>query len=728
MCLRELLHASSVVTKIISMGVQQRLYRYGLIIFIILNAGLGVRAAMAQTATPNPCSPLTTSQGSAISLDGAKLQQSRVTNPQAVIDTDAATSAILQPTKDVASAYLSVTLPKTMVVTRINLTVRPEDATTAKVNGYAIVAGCGTPTPSNPNTTTWGAPVSNFYWHENLQNVGIDAAHTLVFSRVVNTQNKQVPTNFIYIYSVTSDGHPLGITNIKLEGYDPNPKGMTVNGSVSLSGYSDLKLDAVSIFNYATNQKLATTDDNGNYTITSLSANTAIRLRAERDGFKVQTQSLTPHSGDNQLDFSLKLADDNVITGRLTDNAGKPVSSFVMALKDGHRLRVGASNPLDGTYTIKGLLPGTYQLVARDNFDDQDNLPTVPGVITVTLNKKYDETATKDIILAQPRANPIGYQLKVTALAYNYGYSSILAQGDPEVKGARIEVKPINIPTQSVRLGTSSTTFPNMSPGTYSVTVTQTGYTAQTQTVTINRPGVTFADVHLNGKKSGCLLSSRDNVKEFWLCGSEAQAMKDDERVAMIDRTIGQLRTQYGYKDLPLEVVIDSSKGTNASYYPGYDNGKNPTTKCPVPLTGDKDNPKSGEHMEFLTGNLKERTADQVAQVTTHEWGHGKSTREAKCQGKRSGQPDFLMLREVGERFSTQFFLPLHDGIYNDQVASDGHPEASPDETYASSFIICQLHRDEFNNNINGLAKPLKQTLQKIGNITLSGGPNKCSI
>lgn len=675
----------------------------------------GNRNTHAQSS--NPCDSVS-GKGETISLAGAKTQQVGVTTPEAAVDKNNNTSALIQPPAG-SMAYLVVFLPKRLNVTKITLTIKPESATQNILNQYLVGAGNGSTSTIIKRESFYKSPF-DYCYIQNLPNANSKVNTNTFVYNAVNTNNKPAPADFIYLYNVGDIS--LAVSEIQVEGFDPAAPAR-LKGTASLERYSDLKLDGVSIFNDANNELLGKTNDNGEYSKDNLKSGDSITVRAEREGFKNLKKQLSLKPGDNTLDFALKLEDENSITGHVTVD-GKPESMFVILLKDGQRLKVAVSSITDGAYTFTGMPSGTYQIQVKDNVSDAVGLKTSPADIRMTIQKPYGEKLNQDILLFEVPAGK--YELRVSAQENSLNFESIHSSEGVELKGARVELTPINIPSQSKRLGVTPIRFERLTPGSYLVSASKDGFQSKSMRVTISHPGLSFATFYLSGKNTRCENSPRTNVKEFWLCGSEAIAMKNDEKLTVIDNTIGQFRQSFKYKNLPLEVVVIASNSTNAAFVYGLD-VENSKGLCPVPLTGDANAPKLGEHIEITTGSLKLRNSSQVTNAIMHELGHGKSYRDTGCKGKRSAQSDFIDLRTLGMRFGAQFFQQITEGLYRGQISTDGHPEANADETYASLFLICQLHKDEFNSKINSKVIPIKRTLQSMGDIALSGGPAKCS-
>ncbi|MGC2742382.1 MAG: carboxypeptidase regulatory-like domain-containing protein [Candidatus Angelobacter sp.] len=208
----------------------------------------------------------------------------------------------------------------------------------------------------------------------------------------------------------------------------------------------------------------ATTDANGNYTLTGVPVGT-VQLVASASGFQSVTQSVTVSGGaTSTANFTLAAgAATGTVTGKITNaSSGAIVTGATVSWSGGST----ASNT-SGIYTLSNVTAGTQNITAvKTGYLSHTLAVGVTGGATSTLNI------------------PIATAGKISV--------KVVTSGGAAVSGATITIKGGVIATTVSGSSSSTGLFTtNWIPvGTYTVTVAKSGFTTQTKTTSVSS-GVT---------------------------------------------------------------------------------------------------------------------------------------------------------------------------------------------------------------------------------------------
>jgi len=266
----------------------------------------------------------------------------------------------------------------------------------------------------------------------------------------------------------------------------------------------------------------------------------------------------------------------------------------------------------------------------------------------------------------------------------------------------------------------SPANFKDIPYGKYAIVVQKQGYKTGVFDLTLeNEPyAESTVRVAVAKEKFDCDTIVSLSTKRILLCGSEAKSMAQSSKVARIDAIVAQLKGRYLLPEVPEQIVIVSSEIENATYVAGCIN----VQACPIELA------KEGDMMFFTTKILSILNDSQVESVTIHEFGHGKHVR----QGDRDVSPEFVAARNtvIGttkEEFE-KFKSILTDNTYPG-VGIGGHPWDGTWETYASAFFVCNRHKAEFHQRLQGLPENVLSAYNVLADVVVEGAspPEKCS-
>ncbi|HEY2361369.1 MAG TPA: carboxypeptidase regulatory-like domain-containing protein, partial [Candidatus Angelobacter sp.] len=208
----------------------------------------------------------------------------------------------------------------------------------------------------------------------------------------------------------------------------------------------------------------ATTDANGNYTLTGVPVGT-VQLVASASGFQSSTQSVTVTGGNTSTaNFTLAAgAAAGTVTGKITNaSSGAIVSGATLSWSGG-----STTTNTSGIYTLTNVTAGTQNITAvKTGYLSRTLAVGVTGGATSTLNI------------------PIATAGKISV--------KVVTSGGAVVSGATVTIKGGVVAT-TVSGSSSSTGLltTNWIPmGTYTVTVAKSGFATQTKTTTVSS-GVT---------------------------------------------------------------------------------------------------------------------------------------------------------------------------------------------------------------------------------------------
>jgi len=225
-----------------------------------------------------------------------------------------------------------------------------------------------------------------------------------------------------------------------------------------------------------------TTDSSGAYSFSNVAPGT-YNVMASQVGFISQTNSVTVSSGaTSTLNFQLSPAPTpGAITGHVTNSAtGAAIAGATVTFSGG-----SATTDSNGAYSFTNVAPGTYSLTAsQTGFTSQ----------TGSVNVSSGTTSTLDFQLS-PASSPGTISGRVT---------NITTGG--AVSGATVSFSGGSTTADS----SGNYTFTNVTPGTYNVTATHTGYFAVTHAATVTSGAAVTVNFALatGGKIAGTVTSA----------------------------------------------------------------------------------------------------------------------------------------------------------------------------------------------------------------------------
>jgi len=208
----------------------------------------------------------------------------------------------------------------------------------------------------------------------------------------------------------------------------------------------------------------ATTDENGNYTLTGVPVGT-VQLVASASGFQSSTQSVTVTGGNTSTaNFTLTAgAATGTVTGKITNASSRAILSGATVSWSGGSTTTNTS----GIYTLTNVTAGTQNITAAKT-----------GYLSRTLAVGVTEGATSTLNI------PIATAGKISV--------KVVTSSGAVVSGATVTIKGGVVATTVSGSSSSTGLFTtNWIPvGTYTVTVAKSGFTTQTKTTTVSS-GVT---------------------------------------------------------------------------------------------------------------------------------------------------------------------------------------------------------------------------------------------
>ncbi len=277
-----------------------------------------------------------------------------------------------------------------------------------------------------------GYRASTLYQHEHLLRSTLEAlgiAHSFGSARYAKSM-----AEFFGATTATSPGSISGVVGDSSSGTG------LANASVSYSGGA------------------TTCDANGNYTLSNVPAGT-VTVTASATGYQPSSQSLTVTSGANSAaNFQLTKASTGNITGTVTNaSTGGAVSGVTVST-------AGLSTLTDtsGNYTLANLVVGSYSVTAtKSGWGTQTKTASVTAGTNTTLN--FALAASGEI------------------------KGTITTSTGAAVSGATVNFTGGVIATNKNVTSSSTGTYNSgwIPVGTYTVTVSKSGFTTQTVSVTI---------------------------------------------------------------------------------------------------------------------------------------------------------------------------------------------------------------------------------------------------
>ncbi|MEI2325688.1 carboxypeptidase regulatory-like domain-containing protein [Priestia megaterium] len=241
----------------------------------------------------------------------------------------------------------------------------------------------------------------------------------------------------------------------------------------------------------------AITNQNGSFIVRGLEPGEYnVLARATNFGSVVVGATITPGDTTN---ITISLAPlSGSISGQVTDFSGNPLSNATLRLLDRNQNVVGiGATDISGAYTISNIAPGTYILVA-----------SAPGFGT-----------SNQGITVGPEQFLTGINIPLEANPGNITGQVVSADTGKPVIGATVTVRSLQaIGGIAVQVANTDQqgnyVVSNLSPGSYSVTVTQLGFGLQTKVVTVFSNQATNADFTLildTGNISGLVSDTSGN-------------------------------------------------------------------------------------------------------------------------------------------------------------------------------------------------------------------------
>jgi len=156
------------------------------------------------------------------------------------------------------------------------------------------------------------------------------------------------------------------------------------------------------------NQRRATTDQEGNYTVGELTPD-SYRITVSKIGFVGEEKTISIRAGiPTRQDFVLKTAGSTIapaisgqVAGRVIDGkTGAPIAGVTVSIAGQRPITTGPK----GSYSFTSLAPGTYQVTAKKSgFTEAQKSVTIRGADTVPANFALSSTSVRQIrIPARP--------------------------------------------------------------------------------------------------------------------------------------------------------------------------------------------------------------------------------------------------------------------------------------------------------------------------------------
>ena len=201
----------------------------------------------------------------------------------------------------------------------------------------------------------------------------------------------------------------------------------------------------------------------GYYRITGLPAGTYTVQAAGDDLDTPSSQSVTVAPGQVETLADLVATSGGTITGTVQNGAtGQPMAGlFVTVLDDGQN-PVGTMTQANGTYTLKGVSPGTHELVVRQSAEVAqtiDNLVVTAG-----------RTTSAGTLEFAPGASLSG---------------TVTLDGQPAADAAVVVTLSSSVSDQVATDSNGNFSFASLQPGTYMLTITPILGAIDTETITL---------------------------------------------------------------------------------------------------------------------------------------------------------------------------------------------------------------------------------------------------
>jgi len=200
-----------------------------------------------------------------------------------------------------------------------------------------------------------------------------------------------------------------------------------------------------------------TTDSTGAYNFANVTPGT-YNVTASLTGFTSQTSGVTVTSGAaSTLNFQLSAAPPpGTLNGQVTNAAtGAAIAGATVSFSGG-----STTTDNNGAYSFANVTPGTYNVTAsQTGFSSQTGCVTVSSGATSTLNIQLSAALTPGSITGRVTNISTGGAVSGATVSFSGGSTTSDSSGNY--------------------------TFSNVTPGTYNVTATHTGYFAVTKSATV---------------------------------------------------------------------------------------------------------------------------------------------------------------------------------------------------------------------------------------------------
>ncbi len=253
----------------------------------------------------------------------------------------------------------------------------------------------------------------------------------------------------------------------------------TISGTVTDAATTNpIEGANVSVFSGQTLIANALTDVNGNYTIPDLAPGEYNVIASAGANYQIASLGAIVASGmTTTVDFAL-LANPGTIAGTVTNEAdGAPISGTSILVLQNFTIIDSALTDASGNYSINNLAPGNYTVIAK-----APNFSIAVVGATVTSN----QTTT------------VNFALKAD-LGKIFGNVTDATTTNP-IPGATIEVRnSFVVVATAITDPNGNYNFPNLAPGTYTVTAAAPNYQRQVKVATVTSNQVTFVNFALTG-------------------------------------------------------------------------------------------------------------------------------------------------------------------------------------------------------------------------------------
>lgn len=249
----------------------------------------------------------------------------------------------------------------------------------------------------------------------------------------------------------------------------------TLQGSVHNQNGAGISGVEVRLLSGASAGLVATTAGNGSYTLTGILPDLYdVRFRGTGFSDLVQTGVSVNANQTTRLNVTLSgsAAGTGTVSGSVQDTAGNPISGATVSVQSGPTSNVQATTDASGLYSLANLAAGSYTLAAQ---------------------RAGFATGQRTVTVAAGTSTQLNFTL-VTSTAGTGALQGTITRQDQNipVSGATVTLTPPSGSALTVTTGADGTyLFSALTPGTYRLNVTATGFTAVTRTGISVRSGQT---------------------------------------------------------------------------------------------------------------------------------------------------------------------------------------------------------------------------------------------